>query len=128
MSYAHYDQSSPVRGSIIKMTCMESAGGEVGRRKKKKMRWNKNTFNLRFTADAPAHETHLNVCPGIRWAFCLKEQAHVQFQLKSCWIDRQLFSVMHTSQFLKLIFCRIQLELFKILSFAEKKFASTVIL
>lgn len=32
MSYAHYDQSSPVRGSIIKMTCMESAGGEVGRR------------------------------------------------------------------------------------------------
>lgn len=62
MSYAHYDQSSPVRGSIIKMTCMESAGGEVGRRKK--MRW--NTFNRRFTADAPAHETHLNVCPGIR--------------------------------------------------------------
>lgn len=38
MSYAHYDQSSPVRGSIIKMTCMENAGGEVGRCKKNEMK------------------------------------------------------------------------------------------
>lgn len=37
MSYAHYDQSSPVRGGIIKMIYMENAGGEVGRRKKNEM-------------------------------------------------------------------------------------------